>query len=93
MKRMTEYNAIEYDNVISHFLQVLVTGIDGRLQWMPSLVIQMDECLVNKHDTLELHLKVWMIIASYQDLFWVMIGMIIFCSGPFMHPHLQHIHL
>ena len=66
---------------------------DGRLQWMPSLVIQMDECLVNKHDTLKLHLKVWVIIASYQDLFWVMIGRIIFCPGPFMHPHLQHIHL
>ena len=68
---------------------------DGRLQWMPSLVIQMDECLVNKHDTLKLRLKVWGIIASYQDLFWVMIGRIIFCPGPFMgfmHPHLQDIH-
>ena len=52
---------------------------DGRLQWMTSLVIQMDECLVNKHHTLKLHLKVCVIIASYQDLFWVMIGWIIFC--------------
>ena len=38
-------------------------------------------------------LKFWVIIASYQDLFWVMIGRINFCPGPFMHPHLQQIHL
>ena len=35
---------------------------------MLSLVIQMDECLVIKHEALKLRLKVWVIIASYQDL-------------------------
>ena len=42
--------------------------------------------------TLKLYLKVWVIIASCQDLIWVMIGKNVFCPGPFMHPHLQHIH-
>ena len=56
---------------------------------MPSLVIQMDECLFDKHDTLKLNLKVGVIIASYQDLFRVMNGRNIFYPGPFMHPHLQ----
>ena len=85
MSRMTEYIAIEDDNVISYFLQVLVIGMADCSE-CSKLVIQMDACLVIKHDTLKLHLKVWVIIASYQDLFWVMIGRIIFCPGPFMHP-------
>ena len=43
---------------------------DGRLQWMLSLVIQMDECLVIKHDALKMHLKVWVILARYKNLLW-----------------------
>ena len=57
---------------------------------MVSLVIQMDECLVIKHDTLKLQSNARVIIASYQDLLLVMIGGIIFRPSPFMHPHLQH---
>ena len=42
----------------------------GRPQWMLSLIFQMDACLGIKHDTLILHLKVWVIVASYQNLLW-----------------------
>ena len=45
MSRMTEYIAIEDDNVMTHFLQSF-RNWDGRLQWMLILAIQMDECLV-----------------------------------------------
>ena len=70
MSRMTEYIAIEDDNVMTHFLQVFVIGMD-RLQWMLVLAIQMDECLVIHMTLTEIaFLKVWVIIASYQDLFW-----------------------
>ena len=43
---------------------------DGRLQWMLVLAIQMDECLVIHMSHWNCILKVWVIIASYQDLFW-----------------------
>ena len=70
MSRMTDYIAIEDDNVISHLLQVLVIGRGGSLQWMPSLVMQMNECLVIKLDAPKLHLKVLVIIARYQNVLW-----------------------
>ena len=64
---MTKYIAIEDDNVMSLFGKFWYW--DGKLQWMLPLVMLMNECLVIKHDMLILHLKVWVIIAGYKDLF------------------------
>ena len=68
MSRMTEYIAIEDDNVISHFLQVLVIG------WQTAVNAVIGNSngwvLVIKHDATKLHLKVSVIIVTYQDLLW-----------------------
>ena len=42
---MTEYIAIEDDNVMTHFLQVFVIGLEDCSECC-FLAIQMDECLV-----------------------------------------------
>ena len=45
MSRMTEYIAIEDDNVMTHFLQVFVIGMEDFSEcWY--WAIQVDECLV-----------------------------------------------
>ena len=31
---------------------------------------ELDECFVIKHDSLKLHLKVWVIITIYQYMLW-----------------------
>ena len=89
MSRVTEYIAIEDDNVISHYLQVFIGNLDGRLQWMPSLVILMDEYLVNKQIAFKClgdHCKLSRFVLGND--WWDY-----FLPGPFMHPHLQHIQL
>ena len=45
------------------------------------------------HDTLKLHFESLGNHWKLSRFVLVMIGTIIFCPGPFMHPHLQHIHL
>ena len=85
MSRMTEYIAIEDDNVISHFLQVWVIGI-GRLQWMQSLVIQMDECLVIKQDALKVAFKSLGDHCKLSKFALEMIGRIIFLPWSFHAP-------
>ena len=45
------------------------------------------------HDTLKLHFESLGNHCKLSRSVLVMIGTIIFCPGPFMHPHLQHIHL
>ena len=64
---MTEYIATEDDNVMTHFLQVFVIGLEDCSTLF--LAIQMDECLVIHMTHWNCILKVWIIIASYQDLF------------------------
>ena len=45
------------------------------------------------HDTLKLHFESLDNHCKLSRFVLVMIGRIIFCLGPFMHQHLQHIHL
>ena len=45
------------------------------------------------HDTLKLHFESLDNHCKLSRFVLVMIGRIIFCPGPFMHQHLQHIHL
>ena len=66
MSHMTEYIANEDDNVMTHFLQVFVIGKEDcseccywQFRWTSALFI------FTWHTE-----KVWVIIASYQSLFW-----------------------
>ena len=72
MPRMPEYIAIEDDNVMSHFLQVLVIGMEDCMTAFIMFIGNSDEWvyLVIKHDTLKLHLKVWVITAGYEYFVW-----------------------